>query len=339
MKTGIEIKDLQVHFPLRGGLIPKVKRVCRAVDGLSLRILPGQTLGIVGESGCGKTTLGKAICRLVKPSSGSILLDGKNILTLRGRNLLRYRRDVQMIFQDPAESLNPRQTVGQILLEPLKIHKIGTAAERQDRIKSILSEVGLPPAAVDRYPFEFSGGQRQRIGIARALVLRPSLIVCDEAVSALDVSVQSQILNLLLDLQEKHGFAYLFISHDLAVVRHVADRIAVMYLGKVVEEASRERLFAEPLHAYTRALISAIPQADPTRSRQRILLKGDVPSPIDPPPGCPFAWRSYLPCSEEMASRPGQWVEIQPDHWVEAHPGTIENYDTLFPDAPRPEEK
>jgi len=324
MKTGIQIRDLKVHFPLRGGIIPRVRRVCRAVDGLSLDIPPGRTLGIVGESGCGKTTLGKAICRLVRPTAGKILLDGQNVLTLRRKELLRYRREVQMIFQDPAESLNPRQSVGQILLEPLVIHKIGNAESRARQIRKILDEVGLPQAAVDRYPFEFSGGQRQRIGIARALVLQPSLIVCDEAVSALDVSVQSQILNLLLDLQKEHGFAYLFISHDLAVVRHIADRIAVMYLGKVVEEAPREKLFAKPLHAYTQALISAIPQADPTADRQRILLKGDVPSPIDPPEGCAFAWRTFLPCTEEQARQPGQWTELEPDHWVEVHPGTVQ---------------
>ncbi|MBC2603629.1 ABC transporter ATP-binding protein [Puniceicoccus vermicola] len=330
MKTGIQIRDLQVHFPLRGGLIPRVQKVCRAVDGLSLEIRPGQTLGIVGESGCGKTTLGKAVCRLVRPTGGQVLLDGEDVLSLRRKDLLRYRRQVQMIFQDPAESLNPRQTVGQILEEPLVIHKLGKSSERKGQVRKILDEVGLPASAVDRYPFEFSGGQRQRIGIARALVLRPSLIICDEAVSALDVSVQSQILNLLLDLQKDHGFAYLFISHDLAVVRHVADRIAVMYLGKVVEEAPREKLFASPLHAYTKALISAIPQADPTAQRQRIILEGDVPSPIDPPPGCAFAWRTYLPCTEEQARQPGKFIEAEPDHWVEAHPGTIEDFSTRF---------
>ncbi len=330
MKTGIQIRDLKVHFPLRGGIIPRVRRICRAVDGLSLDISPGQTLGIVGESGCGKTTLGKAICRLVRPTAGEILLDGENVLSLRGKRLLRYRREVQMIFQDPAESLNPRQTVGQILEEPLIIHRIGKTGERKRRLEKILDEVGLARSSADRYPFEFSGGQRQRIGIARALVLEPSLIVCDEAVSALDVSVQSQILNLLLDLQRTHGFAYLFISHDLAVVRHVADRIAVLYLGKVVEEATRERLFANPLHAYTKALISAIPQADPDTTRQRILLKGDVPSPIDPPPGCPFAWRTYLECTEEQARQPSSWIQAEPGHWVEAHPGTLEDFEKRF---------
>ncbi|MGE9289645.1 MAG: ABC transporter ATP-binding protein [Puniceicoccales bacterium] len=331
MKSGIQIRNLQVHFPLRGGLIPRVRKVCRAVDDLSLEIHPGQTLGIVGESGCGKTTLGKAICRLVRPTRGEILLDGENVLTLRGKSLLRYRREVQMIFQDPAESLNPRQTVGQILEEPLIIHKLGNSSERKARVRKILDEVGLHESAYDRYPFEFSGGQRQRIGIARALVLKPSLIICDEAVSALDVSVQSQILNLLLDLQKEHGFAYLFISHDLAVVRHVSDRIAVMYLGKVVEEAPREKLFAQPLHAYTKALISAIPQADPTANKRRIILEGDVPSPIDPPPGCAFAWRTYLPCSEEQARNPGRFLELEPDHWVEAHPGTLDDYAARFP--------
>ncbi|MEM0965759.1 MAG: oligopeptide/dipeptide ABC transporter ATP-binding protein [Verrucomicrobiota bacterium] len=329
MKEGVTIENLKVHFPLRGGLIPRVKRVCRAVDDLSLSISPGETLGIVGESGCGKTTLGKAICRLVKPTDGDIRLDGESVLKLRGSSLLGYRREVQMIFQDPAESLNPRQTVGQILEEPLTIHKIGTRKERGMQVAKILDEVGLDANTVDRYPFEFSGGQRQRIGIARALVLRPSLIVCDEAVSALDVSVQSSILNLLLDLQKEHGFAYLFISHDLSVVRHISDRIAVLYLGKVVELTSREKLFSNPKHAYTKALISAIPKADPTAKRDRILLKGDVPSPIDPPPGCAFAYRTYLECSEEQAAIPGEFIEIEPDHWVEAHIGTIEGYEEM----------
>jgi len=330
MSGGLQIRDLRVHYPVRGGFFFRNRRLCRAVDGVDLDIRPGETLGIVGESGCGKTTLGKAICRLVRPTGGSVRMDGLDALRLRGRRLLAFRRKVQMIFQDPAESLNPRQTVGEILTEPLLIHRIGTRAERAQRVREILDQVGLDAGATDRYPFEFSGGQRQRIGIARSLVLRPSLIVCDEPVSALDVSVQSQILNLLLELQREYGFAYLFISHDLAVVRHVSDRIAVMYLGKVVERAPRDRLFAEPLHAYTQSLISAIPRADPDAPPRRLLLRGDVPSPIDPPPGCAFAWRSHLRCPDEEAARPGRFVEASPGHWVEAHPGTIKDYTRRF---------
>ncbi len=329
MKQGLEIRGLKVHFPVGAGW-PQKRRHCRAVDGVDLHLRPGETLGLVGESGCGKTTLGKAICRLVGPTAGSINLDGKDVLRLRGRGLLGYRRQVQMIFQDPAESLNPRQTVGQIIEEPLLIHRLGGSRERKHRVKELLGQVGLDAAAANRYPFEFSGGQRQRIGIARALALRPSLIVCDEPVSALDVSVQSQILNLLLDLQRENGFAYLFISHDLAVVRHISDRIAVLYLGKTVESAPRETLFGQPLHAYTKALISAIPRPDPLAPSGRIVLRGDVPSPIDPPEGCPFAYRSHLACTEEEARQPGRFIEVAPDHWVEVHPGTVENADRLL---------
>jgi len=330
MSPLLEVADLRVHFPVGGGLLAGRRRWCRAVDGVSLALAPGETLGIVGESGCGKTTLGKAICRLVRPTGGTVRVDGEDALRLRGGRLRRYRRRVQMIFQDPAESLNPRQTVGQILEEPLRIHRRGGSTERRRRIAELLDQVGLPRGAADRYSFEFSGGQRQRIGIARALALRPSLIVCDEPVSALDVSVQSQILNLLLDLQDEYHFAYLFISHDLAVVRHMSDRIAVLYLGQMVELADRDELFAHPLHAYTRALISAIPVADPEARRERIVLRGDVPSPIDPPPGCRFAPRSPLPHGEEEAARPGRWEEVRPGHWVEVHPATTGD---LLPEA------
>jgi len=322
----LSIREVKVHYPVGSGLFARGRSYCRAVDGVSLSIAPGETLGIVGESGCGKTTLGKAICKLVRTTEGTISLQKEDVSRLFGKRLKAYRRKVQMVFQDPAESLNPRQTVGAIIEEPLRIHHLGNARERSRRVAELLDQVGLPSSAAARYPFEFSGGQRQRIGIARALSLKPKLIVCDEPVSALDVSVQSQILNLLLDLQKEYGFAYLFISHDLAVVRHISDRIAVMYLGKIVEQAERDTLFANPLHAYTKALISAIPIPDPTNTASRILLEGDIPSPIDPPPGCAFAWRSYLPHTDEEAAQPGEFMEVSPGHWVEVHPATVENH-------------
>jgi oligopeptide/dipeptide ABC transporter ATP-binding protein len=258
---------------------------------VSLHIRPGETLGLVGESGCGKSTLGKTLARLYKPTAGSIRFDGREISGHSRRQLQPIRREIQMVFQDPYESLNPRQTVGSILEEPFTIHRLGTKTERRQWVAELLEKVGLPKTALNRFPFEFSGGQRQRIGIARALALKPRLIICDEAVSALDVSIQSQILNLLLDLQKELGLAYLFISHDLAVVKHVSDRIAIMYLGRIVETGDAETLYRSPAHPYTQALLSAIPVPDPLHKSQRQLLEGDVPSPIHPPQGCHFHTR------------------------------------------------
>ncbi|WP_052362456.1 ABC transporter ATP-binding protein [Geminisphaera colitermitum] len=284
----LTIRDLRMHFPVRSGLWLRARAWCRAVDGVSLALNPGETLGLVGESGCGKTTLGKTIIRLHKPTTGEIHFDGTDLAPLSRRQLKPHRREIQMIFQDPAESLNSRHSVGQLLAEPFIIHRIGTPAERARHVAALLERVGLPASAADRFPFEFSGGQRQRIGIARALALNPKLIICDEPVSALDVSVQSQVLNLLLDLQRERGLSYLFIAHDLAVVKHISDRIAVMYLGHIVESAGADTLYRRAAHPYTRALISAIPEATPRRQTSRIVLQGDVPSPLAPPSGCPF---------------------------------------------------
>ena len=322
----LEIDGLKKYFPVKGGVFMKTQAQLKAVDDVSLSIQPGETLGLVGESGCGKSTLGKCVCRLYEPTGGHIRFMGETISDLKGKALKPYRKDIQMIFQDPAESLNSRHSIGNILEEPLLIHGVKDGRERRKKVASILDTVGLPSDAVDRFPFEFSGGQRQRIGIARAISLNPQLVVCDEPVSALDVSVQSQILNLMMDLQKEFNLSYLFIAHDLAVVKHISDRIAIMYLGKIVEVGPAEDVFKNPLHAYTKALISAIPVPEPDADRQHILLQGDVPSPIDPPPGCAFARRSWIPCSEEDMEKPGEFKEVSPGHWVEVHPATVENY-------------
>ncbi|MCC5873341.1 MAG: ATP-binding cassette domain-containing protein [Gammaproteobacteria bacterium] len=287
----LELRDLATHFPVRGGVLLRARGTNRAVDGVSLAVERGETLGLVGESGCGKSTLGKTVVRLLDPTRGAILFEGEDIAGHSRRQLKPLRRELQMVFQDPAESLNSRHTVGNLIEEPLLIHRIGTPAERRRRVDELLDLVGLPATAADRFPFEFSGGQRQRISIARAVALGPKLLVCDEPVSALDVSIQSQILNLFLDLQSELGLAYLFIAHDLAVVRHVSDRIAVMYLGRIMEYADADGLMSRPRHPYTQALIAAIPVPDPSRKRARTVLGGDVPSPIDPPSGCPFHTR------------------------------------------------
>ncbi len=291
MTSLLEVNDLKMHFPVREGLFLRASKFNRAVDGVNLHVAPGETLGLVGESGCGKSTLGRCITRLYQPTGGEIKFRDQDISRMRNRDLLPLRRDIQMIFQDPLESLNARHTVGEILEEPLIIHKMGNRQERQKRVAELLNQVGLPARSVTRYPFEFSGGQRQRIGIARAIALKPSLIVCDEPVSALDVSIQSQILNLLVELQQELNLAYLFIAHDLAVVKHISDRIAIMYLGRIVESGPGEALYRNPQHPYTQSLISAIPVPDPHQKSQRILLKGDVPSPINPPSGCRFHTR------------------------------------------------
>lgn len=287
----LQIRDLKMHFPVKDGVFMRTGKFNKAVDGVSIEIMPGETLGLVGESGCGKSTLGRCIARLYQPTAGEIIFGNTDISKLGRRALMPFRRDIQMIFQDPMESLNSRHTVGQILDEPFIVQKMGDRAFRQQRIKELLDVVGLPARSVTRYPFEFSGGQRQRIGIARSIALNPKLIICDEPVSALDVSIQSQILNLLIDLQKEFNLSYLFIAHDLAVVKHISDRIAIMYLGKIVESGDGESIYRTARHPYTQSLISAIPVPDPHQKSQRQILVGDVPSPINPPSGCAFHTR------------------------------------------------
>jgi len=285
----LEIQNLKVHFPVQQGLFRRATEFVRAVDDVSFTIAPGETVGLVGESGCGKTTLGRAAIKLVEPTSGRIVFEGEDIARLSGRELRARRRRFQMIFQDPYGSLDPRLTVAAIIGEALDIHRLAPdASARRQRIDALLRDVGLDPSHAQRQPHEFSGGQRQRIGIARALAVEPKLIVCDEPVSALDVSVQAQIINLLQDLQREHGIAYLFVAHDLAVVKHISRRILVMYLGRIVESGESKSLCRTPKHPYTQALLSAVPVVDPDSKRQRVLLGGDVPSPIHPPTGCPF---------------------------------------------------
>lgn len=287
----LEVRDLKMHFPVREGVFLRSGKTNRAVDGVSFDIGPGETLGLVGESGCGKSTLGRCITRLHRPTDGTIRFRGQDITRLSRRQLRPWRREIQMIFQDPMESLNSRHTVGDIIEEPLVVQEVGDPAWRRRRVAELLDLVGLPARSVSRYPFEFSGGQRQRIGIARAIALDPRLIVCDEPVSALDVSIQSQILNLLVDLQREFHLSYLFIAHDLAVVKHISDRIAIMYLGQIVETGTGESLYRHPMHPYTQSLVSAIPVPDPHHPSRRQVLRGDVPSPIHPPSGCRFHTR------------------------------------------------
>ena len=290
----LEVRHLKKYFPVRKGVFSRVVAHVKAVDDVSFAVPAGKTLGLVGESGCGKTTIGRTILRLYPPTAGEVIFDGTPVYRVGRRALRGLRRDMQLIFQDPYGSLNPRMTVGAIVGEALAIHRIGARAERRERVKEILRRVGLAPDHVNRYPHEFSGGQRQRIGIARAIALNPRFIVCDEAVSALDVSIQAQVINLLQDLQQEYGIAYLFIAHDLSVVRHISDEVAVMYLGKIVENSPTESLFQSPLHPYTEALLSAVPVPDPKTKRKRIVLPGDVPSPIDPPEHCRFYARGCL---------------------------------------------
>ncbi len=287
----IEVEDLKMYFPVLGGVLRRRVAQVFAVDGVSFTIGAGQTLGLVGESGCGKTTVGRCVLRLYQPTGGRVRFQGANLMQLRRDELRAVRRDMQMIFQDPFESLNARHTVQEILEEPFVIHRQGGAAERGRRVRRLLEQVGLPRSALLRFPHEFSGGQRQRIGIARAVALEPRLIVCDEPVSALDVSIQSQILNLLLELQQQMGLSYLFIAHDLAVVKHISDDIAVMYLGRIVEYTDADTLYRDPRHPYTRALIAAIPVPDPSARHRGEVLPGDVPSPMNPPSGCHFRTR------------------------------------------------
>lgn len=291
----LEVNDLKMHFPItRGVIFQRQVGAIKAVDGLDFTLYRGETLGLVGESGCGKSTTGRAILQLHRPTDGAVLFEGKDLTKTKGEELRKMRRRMQMIFQDPYASLNPRMTVGSIIGEPLEVHGIGTSRkDRQERVQALLKTVGLNPYFVNRYPHEFSGGQRQRIGIARALAVNPAFIVCDEPISALDVSIQAQIINLLEDLQDELDLTYLFIAHDLSVVRHISDRIAVMYLGKIVELADRDELYANPKHPYTQALLSAVPIPDPQieNQRRRIILEGDVPSPANPPKGCNFSTR------------------------------------------------
>ncbi len=306
----VRVRALVKHFPVEGS-----DDVVRAVDGVTFEILRGETLGLVGESGCGKSTVGRCLLRLIEPTRGEVLFEGRDVLKLGKAGLRELRREMQIIFQDPYASLNPRMTVLATVSEPLKIHGLGNKTERRERVAELLRKVGLDPDYMNRYPHEFSGGQRQRIGIARALALNPKLIVADEPVSALDVSVQAQVVNLLQDLQEEFGLTYLFISHGLAVVEHISTRVAVMYLGRIVEVASAATLYAQPLHPYTQALLSAIPIPDPKRKRERIILSGDVPTPINPPSGCRF--RTRCPAAiDECAKIDPDLREITPGHMV-----------------------
>ena len=315
----LEIHNLKVHFPVARGVFGRAKDFVRAVDDVSLTIAPGETVGLVGESGCGKTTLGRAAIRLIEPTAGRILFEGEDIAHLTSAELRARRRRFQMIFQDPYSSLDPRLTVEDIVGEALDIHGLTPEpGARRARIAGLLKDVGLDPSLAQRYPHEFSGGQRQRIGIARALAVEPRLIVCDEPVSALDVSVQAQIINLLQDLQQEHGIAYLFVAHDLAVVEHISRRILVMYLGRIVESGEAKAICRSPQHPYTQALLSAVPVVDPDSKRQRILLKGDVPSPINPPAGCPFHPRCPIAEARCQTETP-RLRETQPGRWTACH--------------------
>jgi oligopeptide/dipeptide ABC transporter ATP-binding protein len=315
----LEVRDLVKHFPVVGGsLFARAVGVVRAVDGVSFSIYPGETLGLVGESGCGKTTIGRCVLQLEQPTAGEVIFEGHELTTLTDTALRPIRRKMQVIFQDPLSSLNPRMTVGQIIAEPLKVHGlVGDRQSRRQQVAELLTDVGLLPVLARRYPHELSGGQRQRVGIARAVAMRPSLIVCDEPVSALDVSIQAQIINLLDELQERFGLTYLFIAHDLSVVRHLSDRVAVMYLGKIVEMTDRQRLYETPLHPYTRALLSAVPIPDPQveAQRERVVLRGEVPSPVNPPSGCVFHPRCPIAVADCSQVVP-ELREVQPGHRV-----------------------
>jgi oligopeptide transport system ATP-binding protein len=314
----LEVRDLTKHFPVRRGVLKRTVGHIRAVDGVTFSVAPGEILGLVGESGCGKTTTGRCVLRLVEPTTGTVTFEGQDILRLNRRDLRTLRRRMQIVFQDPYSSLNPRLTIGSTLAEALTIHRLAKGQAARDRVADLLTLVGLAPADATRYPHEFSGGQRQRIGVARALAVKPALIVADEPVSALDVSIQAQIVNLLQDLQRKLGLAVIFVAHDLAVVEHISDRVAVMYLGKIVEIAGREELYSSPRHPYTVSLLSAIPVPEPNRARKRIVLRGDIPSPSNPPAGCRFHPRCYM--AEERCTREEPILrEIGPDHLSACH--------------------
>jgi oligopeptide transport system ATP-binding protein len=314
----VEVKDLKKYFPITRGIIfQRHVGDIKAVDGISFAIHQGETLGLVGESGCGKSTTGRTILQLYRPTAGKVHFEGEDLTALKGNALRRMRQQMQMIFQDPYASLNPRMTVGGIVGEPLEVHRVARGAEKRERVQELLRLVGLNPYFVNRYPHEFSGGQRQRIGVARALALNPSFIVCDEPISSLDVSIQAQVVNLLEDLQGQFGLTYLFIAHDLSMVRHISDRVAVMYLGKIVELTDRDNLYESPLHPYTQALLSAVPIPDPVveERRQRIILEGDVPSPANPPQGCNFNTRCPVAMDICPQEEP-QFQEVEDGHWV-----------------------
>ena len=317
-ETLLEVKHLKKHFPIKGGVFSKTIGYVYAVDDINFTLEKGETLGLVGESGCGKSTTGRTILRLIEPTDGAIYFEGQDITTLDKSAMRALRREMQIIFQDPYASLNPRMTVGSIIGEPLEIHKIAKGSEKEERVASLLQKVGLRAEDMRKYPHEFSGGQRQRIGIARALALNPKLIVCDEPVSALDVSIQAQVINLLEDLQAEFGLSYLFIAHNLNVVEHISNRVAVMYLGQIVELASDEELYRNPQHPYTEALLSAVPIPDPTVKKKRIILEGDVPSPINPPKGCHFHTRCMYKdkICEEVEP---EFKDIGGGHWVACH--------------------
>jgi oligopeptide transport system ATP-binding protein len=317
----LRVENLVKHFPVHPGSLRRQARVVHAVDGVSFVVRRGETLGLVGESGCGKSTTGRTIMQLYRPTSGAVFLDGVDIVKLNRTELRATRRKMQMIFQDPYASLNPRMTVGEIVADPLRVHRAGSSNRKiEEEVRSLLALVKLDPSYTNRYPHEFSGGQRQRIGVARALALRPLLVVCDEPISALDVSIQAQVVNLLVDLQRQLNLTYLFIAHDLSMVRHMCDRVAVMYLGIIVELATSRELYSNPLHPYTQALLSSVPIPDPVveEKRRRTILRGEIPSPIDPPSGCRFRTRCPIAQALCAEARP-EWRELRPGHFVACH--------------------